>query len=397
MNIFQICNKSPYPPTEGGPIAMNTIALGLNKAGHRVKILTMNTPKYSIQKEKIPEEYIKKFDFESVFINTSIQAHKAFLNIFSSKSYIAERFISTDFEKKIIQILQEYKFDIIQLESIYVAPYINTIRKYSNAKIIIRAHNIEHYIWERIANNCSNIFKKWYLNHLARTLKKIELTVLSKADGIAAITPFDATYFKNAGISKPILFVPAGINSNAIPEIKKQRDFPGIFHLGSMDWIPNQDGIKWFLEHIWKEVIKEFPDLKIEIAGRKMPEWLQKYQTKGVTILGEIDDALFFYLSKTIMIVPLLAGSGMRIKILEGMACGNTIISTTIGAEGIQITPEKNILIADSPREFVYQIKKCITNPDICNNIGSEAKKLIEEEYNNDIIIQKLIDFYKQL
>ena len=397
MNILQICNKSPYPPIEGGPIAMSAIASGLNEAGHSVKILAMNTPKYATPKENIPEGYLKTFQFETVFVNTSIQLHKAFLNLFSSKSYIAERFIATDFEKKIIQILQSNQYDIIQLESIFVAPYIKTIRQFSKAKIVIRAHNIEHYIWERTAANCSNLLKKWYLLHLAKTLKKFELQVLSQADGIAAITPFDANNFKNEGVLKPILFIPAGININTIPALKTKRNFPGIFHLGSMDWMPNQNGIKWFLENIWKEVVNTFPDMQIEIAGRKMPEWLKNYNDKGVKIIGEVDNAIDFYLSNTIMIVPLLSGSGMRIKIMEGMACGNTIISTTIGAEGIHVSPEKNILIADTPLEFVNQIKKCIENPEKCNNIGMEAQKFIKEEYNNELIIKKLIDFYKQL
>jgi glycosyltransferase involved in cell wall biosynthesis len=397
MKIFQICNKSPYPPSEGGPIAMNTITMGLLEAGHQIKILTANTPKYFISPKKIPEDYLKKVDYESVYINTNVRIDKAFINLFSNNSYHVERFISDDFDNKIKQILLSSQFDIVQLESIFVAPYIDTIRKYSSAKIILRAHNIEHQIWERLAASCINPIKRLYLNHLAKTLKKFELDILNKVDGIAAITKHDADYFFRCGISKPIIFIPIGIDPEKIPTDEKSREFPGLFHLGSMDWIPNQEGIKWFLQNVWGQLINEHPDLQLQLAGRNMPGWLCKNKIKGVAILGEINNAFEFLQSKTVMIVPLLSGSGMRVKIIEGMACGNTIISSSVGAEGINFTDGENILIADKPKDFIMQINKCINDPVLCSNIGRQAKKLVALEYNNNKIIERLIEFYKQL
>jgi len=397
MKVLQICNKSPYPPREGGAIAMNNITRGLIKAGHEVKVLAVNTPKYNINPNEIPEDYKKSTGFESVYIDTKIKFYKAFLNLFSTRSYNVERFISGEFDDKIKQIVLSGKFDIVQLESVFVAPYIATIRKNSNAKIILRAHNIEHIIWNRLAENCHNPVKKTYLKHLARTLQNYENKILDSVDGIAAITQHDADYIIKSGHNKAVISIPVGIDQCTITKIDVEREFPGFFHLGSMDWMPNQEGIRWFLDNVWGKVIKEYPGVNLYLAGRSMPGWLRKLKMQNVLVDGEVENAFNLMQSKSVMIVPLLSGSGMRVKIIEGMACGNTIISTSVGAEGIDYTNDKDILIANKPEEFVNQIRKCVEDSSFCQNIGHQAKNLIIEKYNTDKIISKLLQFYTEL
>jgi glycosyltransferase involved in cell wall biosynthesis len=377
---------------------MNNITQGLLKKGHTVKILAVNTPKYFVTPEEISEDYKRNTGYESVFINTAIKPFKAFLNLFTKKSYHIERFVSEEFDLKIKEILSSDTYDIIQLESIYVAPYINTIRKYSKAKIVLRTHNIEHLIWERIANNCNNPLKKVYLKHLQKTLKKFEFKVFKDVNGIASISQIDTDFIiKQSRCSTPIITIPIGIELSKIKESKSERKFPSLFHLGSMDWIPNQEGIKWFLDNIWTTVSKEFPDLLLYLAGRNMPEWLKKMNTNNVAVEGEIEDAYQYMQSKSILVVPLLSGSGMRVKIIEGMACGNAVISTTIGAEGINCTNNENILIADNAREFIQQIKKCIESHSFYKKISNGGKELVKEKYNNDIITDNLVQFYLNL
>ena len=146
MKILLLCNKSPYPPKEGGPIAMNSIIEGLINANNQVKVLAINTNKYFTDIEKIPSDYRKKTNIEAVYIDLSIKPLDAFFNLFTNKSYHVERFITKDFENKLIEILKNEKFDIIQFETLYITPYIKTISKYSKAKIVLRSHNIEHLI-----------------------------------------------------------------------------------------------------------------------------------------------------------------------------------------------------------------------------------------------------------
>ncbi len=396
MRIFTICNKSPWPPNEGGSIAMNSIIEGLLDAGHTLKVLAVNSDKYSVDIKDIPEEYLKKTGFETTYLKLKPNPIHAFLNLFTNKSYNIQRFISTDMEQTIIRILKDNEFDIVNLEMLHTTPYIDTIRKHSNAKIVLRAHNIEHLIWERVSASTRNPLKKFYVNHLARTLKLYELSVLKKVDGIAAITSTDGDYFRKHNPNLPVADIPFGVIEKGEPPVVEE-EYPALFHIGSMNWIPNSDGIRWFLEDVWPLINSKLPGLKFYLAGRHMPEWLLQRKDPDVIIIGEVDDAREFMCSIPIMIVPLLSGSGIRIKIIEGMQEGRTVISTTIGAEGIQYTDGKDILIADTAEQFLAAIEKVISDRELCSIIGENARNTIRQKYENSVVTGNLIDLYKSL
>jgi polysaccharide biosynthesis protein PslH len=398
MKVLQLCSKSPYPPHEGGPIAMNNISQGLIEKGHHVKVFAVSTKKYPISLDKIPSEYISKTDFEFEFIDTSINAFDAFINLFSKKSYNISRFYSKVFENRLIEILKKDTYDIIQFESIYLAPYLPVVRQNSKARCVLRSHNIEHFIWKRLAEGTINPLKKLYLSYLTIKLKRYELSILNKFDAIVAITEIDAEFLKSAGAKIPIESIPVGIPKQQVIYRKPEfREFPGIFHLGSMDWLPNQQGIRWLITEVWPKVIKKHPDLTLHLAGRNMPQWLINFGSANIIIDGEVKNAIDYMSSKSIMVVPLLSGSGIRVKIIEGMACGNTVITTPTGAEGIECTNGNNILIANSAVEFSEKISLCINNRDLCNKISENAIHLIRIKYNNVVITEKLITFYRIL
>jgi glycosyltransferase involved in cell wall biosynthesis len=398
MKILVLCNKSPYPPKEGGPIAMNAVIEGLIRKGHQVKVLTANTNKYFVDLSEIPLDYRNKTGIESVYIDLSIKPVEAFLNLFSKKSYHVQRFISREFEQKLVEILTNDSFDIIQIEMLYLAPYVKVIRKYSKAKIILRAHNIEHRIWERIAANEKNSVRRIYLNHLFRTLKNYELNALNLFDGIVAITNNDAGFFRSTGTPVPVTAIPFGIQIRK--EDRPADEDPGpvsLFHLGAMNWYPNMEGIRWFLDKVWPMVHKEFPSLRFYLAGRNTPEWMFNMRIPGVEVVGEVEDAVAFMRSKTIMVVPLFSGSGIRIKIIEGMSAGKTIISTHVGAEGIHCTHGVHILLAETPEEFLERIRFCVNNPESCRQLGKNASELIDNEHDNNKLMDRLITFYRSV
>ena len=171
MKILLLCNKPPYPASEGGPMAMNSIITGLLEAGHQVKILAVNSEKFNIKASDIPDEYRKKTGIELIDVDLSIRPLKAFTNLFTRKSYHVERFISKEFRERLIKVLEKEQFDVVQLEMLFMAPYVEDIRAHSKALIVLRAHNVEHKIWERIAKETKFFIKRWYINHLAKTLK----------------------------------------------------------------------------------------------------------------------------------------------------------------------------------------------------------------------------------
>ncbi len=397
MKILQICYRVPFPANDGGTIAMFNHTKAFHKNGHQVHILAINTKKHHVDIKHLPKEFSDVATMDAVNIDTSIKPLDAFFNLFSRKSYNIQRFISTSFEKKLTQLLQKKEFDIVQLESIFVAPYIATIRKYSKAKIVLRSHNVEFKIWEHLSNACSSFLKKSYLKLLTRRLKKYELGLLNSYDAIAAITDEDAAVFKKLGCTLPITIAPVGINIEEYSTQDPRREFPGVFHLGAMDWMPNVEAIEWFLKNVWKDLHIEYPDLKFYIAGRKMPKWLKEENDQNIIVEGEVPDAKKFMSSKTIMLVPLQSGGGMRVKIVEGMALGKTIISTSLGAEGIPYTPDKDILIANSPNEFKAMIVRCINDKSFCENIGNNAINLAKSHFDTNLIGQHLLQFYQGL
>ncbi len=397
MKILFLCNKSPYPPGEGGPIAMNANIRGLVDAGHSVKVIALNTNKYSVDPEKIPGSYRKATGIEFVDIDLSIKPADAFFNLFSKKSYHVERFVSDAVKNKLIETLNKNSFDIIQLEMLYMAPYLEIIRKHSNAKVVLRAHNIEYLIWERITSVTKNPVKKWYLETLTRKLKNYELSVINEFDGVATITAKDAGFFRKAGCKVQITDIPFGINLQNYEPVNYKEKEVSLFHLGSMNWMPNEEGIRWFLNKAWPLIHKNNPELKLYLAGRMMPEWLTNLTMQNVVVVGEVDDATDFINKKGIMIVPLLSGSGIRIKIIEGMALGKTIISTSIGAEGINYKNGRDILIADTPEEFAKAVSTCLKDEVYCRSVGKNARKLIENDHNISKIIGKLEGFYERI
>lgn len=404
MNVLLICNKSPWPLKEGGPIAMNMVIEGLHRAGHQVRVLAVNSYKYHVDPAQIPGEFKEKCGIELVDVDLRVKPVSAFLNLFTGKSYHVQRFESASFRKALIRILKTGSFDIVQLETLFVCPYIPVIRKYSTAKIILRAHNIEHLIWERLADETGNRLKRWYIRHLASTLKEYEHTIIRQVDGIAAITLKDADYFTNvlnsAGVNQsaiPVIDIPFGLDIGIYSLPAGKTNPVSLFSIGSMNWMPNEEGVKWFLENVWPGIREQYPSLTYYLAGRSMPDWMRQLKMPGVEVLGEVEDAHEFIRDHSVMIVPLFSGSGIRIKIIEGMALGKTIISTSLGAEGISYINGENILIANTPCEFFDMISLCCEDPGRRQMIGRNARELIEREYDRDAITHRLISFYQHL
>ena len=375
---------------------MNSIITGLLEAGHQVKILAVNSEKFNVKESDIPEEYKKKTGIELIDVDLSIRPLKAFLNLFTKRSYHVERFISKEFRDRLIELLEKEQFDVVQLEMLYMTPYVADIRAHSKAMIVLRAHNVEHKIWERIAKETKFFLKRWYISHLTKTLKEYELNALETVDGIAAITRKDAAFFRKY-CSKPIIDIPYGVYPEEFTPKSEIEGKPKFYHIGSMNWMPNEEGIRWFIDEVLPKTVEKVPGFVYHLAGRNMPEWLTTLNDPHVNVIGQVPDAKAFVADHDVAIVPLLSGSGIRIKIIESMAMGKTVITTRVGAEGILYDEEVNIIIAENKAKMVEAIRSINENPQIAVRIGQAARKLIEETYDNRKIIARLLMFYEQI
>lgn len=395
MKVLQLCNKPPYPPVDGGTLAMNSITQGLLAAGCEVRVLSICSDKHPVRKDRMTQEYCDATRFEAVYVDLGIHPLDAAVALLCGDSYHVKRFESKAFAARLREVLQEETFDIIHVESLFLTPYLPLIRKYSKAPVLLRAHNVEHLIWQRIAKSERNPFRRWYLKKLALALRAYECEHLNAYDGVVSITDNDARLLREMGCRKPIVAIPFGISPESLENVEVEPN--SLFHLGSMDWMPNLEGIQWFLDNVWPKVHEAMPQLTLYLAGRKMPDDLMRLDMEGVKVVGEVPDAMYFIATKQINVVPLLSGSGIRVKIIEAMSAGKTVIATTIGAEGIAYTEGRDLLVADTPEQFVQQIRRCVDDPDFCQSVGRSAYRLIAEEYSNERLTQKMLDFYKHI
>ncbi len=397
MKILQVTNKVPYPTNDGGAIACMNLCKGFSLLGHNLTVLAMNTLKHHVEIDEIPESVKDFATFHLVDVPAPISAFAALKNLlFSKLPYNAERFIDPDFSRELSRVLSEEKFDLVQLEGLYVLPYIPVIREKSDATIVYRAHNIEFEIWERTAKMSRGI-RRLYLKILTRRIKRFEIDLLDSYDLLVPITERDGTILDQLGNTKALHVSPTGIDTSALLPNSKNLEHPSLFHIGSLEWSPNQEGLLWFLKNCWPEIHKKHPGLKFYIAGRSAPQWLiHKFDLPNVVFKGEVDDAYQFMNSKSIMVVPLFSGSGMRIKIIEGMALGKCIVSTPVGAEGLNVQPGKHLLIANDHEDFIRIISDVINEYHLFEEIGKNAIEFIHEKFDNLAAAGKLIDFYKQ-
>ena len=398
MKVLQICHKPPLPPIDGGCIAIKNISSGLINQLESIKILTISTLKHPFNKKYYSKTFLEKTQIEHVFVDTSLNKVDAFSNLVTYDSYNISRFFSPDFDQLIINTLKTYSFDIIILESLFTTPYISTIRTYSTAKIILRSHNLEHVIWERLAKESINPAKKIYLKLLSSQLKTYEINTLKDIDGIAAISNEDKKKYLELGCEKPIVTIPFGIDIQSYKPTKKEKGKPiQFFHLGAMDWKPNLEGISWLINEIWPIIKNEIPHSELHIAGKNMPKWLLNDSLDGITNHQHVDDAKEFMNEYDIMLVPLLSAGGVRVKIIEGMALEKAIISTTIGAEGLDFSNNKHLLIANTPNEFCQKAMQLAMNPSKIESIGKDAREHVFMKYDNQIIITELIELFDSI
>jgi glycosyltransferase involved in cell wall biosynthesis len=377
-------------------VVCNTLK-GLVGLGHEVSLVALNAK--AGHEDHLPDEELQgKINYRAYNIDTTVSVLDVAINLFSKTSFNIDRYYDTGFEKLLIGEVRNGGYDVIQFEGLLISLYLSAVRKHTNAKLIYRAHNIENQVWQRLSLQKSDPFKKSYLKMHAKRIKNYELDQLNKFDGIAVFTPQDKSTMLEYGTKVPVEVLPVGIRLERYHADFDKTEFPSLFFLGSLDWLPNREGVEWFLDNFFKELTEGNLPVKLYIAGNDIPDRFDDYEALGkIFIQGEVDDALEFVNSKAIMIVPLLSGGGMRVKIVEGMAMQKCIISTTLGAEGINFENGKNILIANNRDEFYDAIQRCITDEEYCKTIGANARKLIEQQYENSLVVANLVKFFASL
>jgi polysaccharide biosynthesis protein PslH len=394
MNFLQITPKPPLPLTDGGCIAYHALTKGLLNAGHNVKVLTIFTEKHDFMPEQMSEDYIRSTDIEGVFVDTKLNVIDIYSSFVTRDAYNLNRFYSVDVDIRLTRILQKQKFDCIILEGLFTTPYLATIRRNSDARVVLRSHNIEHHIWDKLAHNEKNFFKRIFLNYLSKKLHSAEIEAWRSVDGIACISQSDLITTKAFVRNRPLYMLPI---STHIHVPKRQNDEAiKMYHIGSMDWMPNIEAMEWFNDTIWPALHQRFPALQMHIAGRKMPDTFVTSEKNQFFVHGEVADAKLFALNYDIMAVPLLSGSGIRVKILEAFALGIPVIATHQALRGLEIEHGVHAMIANTPEEWASAYEH-LQSAEVRRKMVEEAQVFLNQNFGEQSITRPFIDFIKSL
>ncbi|HEX8505421.1 MAG TPA: glycosyltransferase family 4 protein [Hymenobacter sp.] len=403
MHILQLCPRVPFPLTTGGAIAMHDVAAGLVRAGHRVTMLAINTPKHHQPADALAH-LGANFRLVPVDVDTDISAPRALKNLlFSRQPYIAERFVSPAVGEKLLDILRTEQVDVVQMEGTFVAWYAELLGRQHGAgfrvpPLVLRAHNLEHTIWQMLAQREANPLKRFFLQTMAARLDTFERRYLRQFDAVAAITEDDAQRLRALHCPEPVMFIPAGVElSRFQPDPAIEARPRTLFMIGSLNWLPNLEGLEWLLREIWPTVHAEMPDVELHIAGTGTPGALLAPRTDNVFVHGFVESAPAFMQQYDLMLVPLLSGGGMRIKIIEGMALGKAILSTPLGAEGIAVRHGHDILLGDTPAAWLSALRAWGRGDLDSPALGAAAARTAADVYDNRRVMQRFEALYERL
>ncbi|MDG2454961.1 MAG: glycosyltransferase family 4 protein [Bacteroidia bacterium] len=395
MKILQISNRVPWPLNEGGTIGIYNYTRAFSELGHEVSLYCLDGIKHNTPIAEAQKELSKYANTLIHPIDTDIKWDEAIMHLIRNKSYNVSRFYNRIFEQEIIKLLKDERYDIVQLEGTYAAPYIAAVRDNHKGLIALRMHNVEYEIWERLAFIESNLMKKSYFTLLAKQLKAYEAKIIQEVDVITTVTDDDGEKFKKLHSNGEFMTIPAGIDLREWTYTPSKRA-TNWYHIGSMEWYGNVDAVDWYLKEVHPRLAKLDTDYKLHLAGKSIQA--DNYQNlPQLEVHSNVPRAFHFVRDCDVCVVPLRSGSGIRLKILEAMAAGKLVVSTTIGAQGIDYISGTHLLIADTTAEFEAVYSKIIKGEIDRNLIVVNARKLIEESYSTEALAKRQLDFYSKI
>src|SRR5437660_1012918 len=272
-------------------------------------------------------------------------------------------------------------------------PYAIYAKVPSSAKKLVSAHNVEADIWQRYFDNETNWVRRWYIREQHRKVKRFEHAALNWVDGAVAVSDLDRARLAREHPSLPLTVVPNGVDLDYFRPTPRAASRHLVF-TGSMDWRPNQDAARYFVRHILPLLHQTRPDLECTFVGRSPPEDIRALaDILGVHVTGTVDDVRPYVDRPAVYVVPLRIGGGSRLKILEAMAMGRPVVSTTVGAEGLNVVHEQHVLLADDPKTFAESVLRLLGDPEMCRKLTANGRSLVEQSYGWDALAKRFGGF----
>jgi len=317
---------------------------------------------------------------------------------------MALRLPSAEFRAKLRALLERERFDVVQVEGIEMGPYLEQVAG-SGPLVVFDDHNAEYVLQKRAFETDIRDVRRWvgafYSLIQWRKLSRYEAALCRLADRVVAVSEADAEALRALVPGLRVDIVPNGVDTEfynvQIPMTKSQLAI-GLWSLvftGKMDFRPNVDAVIWFCEEVLPLVRREVPGVRFYIVGRSPHRRvLRLAKDPAVTVTGYVDDVRPYIAAASVYVVPLRVGGGTRLKVLEALACGKAIVSTSLGCEGLGLTPGRELVVADTPQEFARQVVELLRNPERREELGQAARRFAEERYDWRLIVPKLERVY---
>lgn len=342
MRILIHLTKPFWPTLDGGNAASLSLYQQLIDEGNEVDLMIHDTDKHPFQSKHFA--HIRNWTIPTKLSIAPISAFRALL---ANQSYHVDRFRNPAGEEIVTNCLREESFDLVVLDGLYGAAYLDVYRRHHHGKIWLRTHNIEHHIWEQKAAKQTGL-KSWYLKRLAAQLKRFELSTFQSVDGILSISSTDSAWMRKKELKAihDFPFIPAP--SNQTYDVS-QRDF---FHFGSMNWHPNVESYQILTRSIFPRIAQVLPDARLTIAGSFM-NTIVLNESANVKHIGFVDHLPTFFSNSGILLAPIQSGSGVRVKILEALSHGVPVVTTSQGIQGFHIQHGEGVFICDEAEDFI--------------------------------------------
>jgi glycosyltransferase involved in cell wall biosynthesis len=380
MKLLFITPKIPYPPNDGHTKSMWGVIKYLSLLGHQIDIVCYRQNVDAAPLKSEIEKYAKLFVLD---VQTGNSIMGAFKNLFSTVPYNFSKYNRPELKIFLKEYFQKEKVDLVHVVNAHMGWIIDFIREYSDVPIVLRQENLELMIMLRFTEAQKNIFLKIYSYIQFKKVLKYEPALCARFDKCIMMSDEDEAQLLKLNPNVKTKVIPLGIEKDLLNLEKKAAQPFSIAHIGSLKWFPNYDGFDWFVKEILPMVAAKIPETRLYVYGGGMPDnYLIPANVKNkIIIKGFVENIWDELADKSIAVIPLRIGSGIRVKILEMLAAGINILTTSIGCEGLGVADSKELLIADTAREFAEKIINLFEDKSGFGGLTEHGKEFIRQNY----------------
>ena len=390
LDILFITAALPYPPTDGAKIRLFSLLRYL-AARHNVSLISFMRD----TEDRSAVEELRRYcgSVSVVERDPGYSPLKLAQGLFSTTPFPVMQYRNARMAGLVAETVTKGSFDIIQAESLHVAQY---CLGWNNVTILDLL-GIESSVMKRYADKERHSLKRVYAEITSKKLAEYERDVCGRFTHCLVCSEEDRLLLRKVAPIESVSVIPNGVDletysPNGAAALPNNR----IVFVGRMDYHANVSGVRWFCEEILPLIRARRPNVLFQIVGGEPTKEVRSLAVPGlVEVTGFVEDVRPYLREATVVVVPLQVGGGTRLKIMEALAMGKPVVSTTVGAEGIAVVPERHILMADDPGEMVRQIFRALDSPPLRRQLGAEGRRLVEDRYSWDTIGQHLEQIYE--